>query len=158
MATYQTKKCPHCGTAYVFGEMRGNGVRYGSPIKTCSRCGGNFIDSDYVEPSTLSDEELKSLYPKKREGFGYIIAGVIVCVFILILCLPFPLIGKEEVLFYIGLPIGLLFLLFGLWSFFSSPKDYDKRIEEYNIVIESSKIRMSNPDYAAVYYKIHSKK
>lgn len=158
MATYQTKKCPHCGNAYVFGEMRGDGVRYGSPIRTCTHCGGSFIDSDYVELSTLSEKKLKSLYPPKREGFGFIIVGTLVSVLILILCLPFPIEGTEEVLFYVGLPFGLLSLLVGLWSFFSSPKDYSKRIEEYSTAIESSRVRMSNPDYAVIYYKIHSEK
>ena len=158
MATYQTKKCPHCGLAYVFGEMRGDGVRYGSPIRTCTHCGSCFIDSDYVELSTLSEEKLKSLYPPRREGVGFIIVGTLVSILILSLCLPFPIEGTEEVIFYIGLPFGLLSVFIGLQSFFSSRKDYDKRLEEFNTAIESSRIRMSNPDYAEVYYEIHSKK
>ena len=158
MATYQTKKCPHCGNAYVFGEMRGDGIRYGSPIRICSHCGGSFIDSDYVELSTLSEEIMKSLYPHRREVVGFIIVGILVSALILILCLPFPIEGTEGIVFYLGLPFSLLSILIGLWSFFSSLKDYDKRLEEFNTAIESSRIRMSNPDYAAVYFRIHSDK
>lgn len=50
MATYVTKKCPHCGYAYqVFqsGEQR----QYGSPYKTCAKCFNHYWDTDIVEPA-----------------------------------------------------------------------------------------------------------
>ncbi len=50
MATYVTKKCPHCGYAYqVFqsGEQR----KYGCPYKTCAKCFKHYWDADIVEPA-----------------------------------------------------------------------------------------------------------
>lgn len=50
MATYVTKKCPHCGYAYQVhqsGEQR----KYGCPYKTCVRCGESYWDTDIKEPA-----------------------------------------------------------------------------------------------------------
>ena len=50
MAVYVTKKCPNCGFAYQVlqgGDQR----KYGCPLKTCTRCGCNYWDTDIKEPA-----------------------------------------------------------------------------------------------------------
>lgn len=50
MATYVTKKCPHCGYAYQIhqsGEQR----KYGCPHITCIRCSNSYWDKDIKEPA-----------------------------------------------------------------------------------------------------------
>lgn len=54
MATYITKKCPHCGAIYSHDSYPGipskdNRTKYGSPIRKCQSCGTLFKDDDYRE-------------------------------------------------------------------------------------------------------------
>ena len=50
MATYVTKKCPHCGGTYQFLES-GEQRKYGCPCMICLKCGERFWDTDIVEPA-----------------------------------------------------------------------------------------------------------
>jgi hypothetical protein len=50
MATYVTKKCPHCGYAYQFLQS-GDQRTYGCPYKACTKCGRHYWDKDIVEPA-----------------------------------------------------------------------------------------------------------
>jgi len=55
MATYVTKKCPHCGYIYQLphgGEQR----KYGCPYQTCTRCYKSYWDTYIKEPALYGYE------------------------------------------------------------------------------------------------------
>ena len=57
MATYVTKKCPHCGYIYQFHQS-GDQRKYGCPYQTCTRCHGSYWDTDIKEPALYGYENL----------------------------------------------------------------------------------------------------
>lgn len=67
MATYVTKKCPHCGYAYQF--MQGGDQRkYGCPYKICERCNNPYWDTDIKEPALYGYENLHETMESVSQG------------------------------------------------------------------------------------------
>lgn len=80
MATYVTKKCPHCGYAYQF--MQGGDQRkYGCPYKICERCNNPHWDTDIKEPALYGYENLHETMESVSQG----------CT--LFICIPFGIIA-----------------------------------------------------------------
>ena len=80
MATYVTKKCPHCGYAYQF--MQGGDQRkYGCPYKICERCNNPYWDTDIKEPALYGYENLHETMESVSQG----------CT--LFICIPFGIIA-----------------------------------------------------------------
>ena len=59
MATYHTKRCPHCRQAYVFHQW-GDQTKFGCPIIRCNYCGEYFWDSDVLEPALYGFHDTSS--------------------------------------------------------------------------------------------------
>ena len=75
---YNESKCPHCGKT---NHEKCNAWMYGSPIRTCKKCGQKYMDRRYREPAVQGFDK-RTTDPKL-----YKTASIICCaLFILVVC------------------------------------------------------------------------
>ncbi len=136
MATYVTKKCPHCGYAYqIFqtGEQR----KYGCPYNICTRCNHPYWDKDTKEPALYG---YHNVYEVKQS----ILRGI---AFLLYISLGLFSIGACIFMLKTDTIIGLTFLgmaVFSFWAIISYIKE-----KRYNLVHQSEIISEQQRNYDA---------
>ncbi len=109
MATYVTKKCPHCGFVYQnfkSGEQR----KYGCPYKTCTRCSNNYWDTDIVEPALHGYE---NSYETRQEVNRAIVMVLYTPMALLLLGLViwFLMEGEKIGLAAIAMGVGIMWMV-----------------------------------------------
>lgn len=146
MATYVTKKCPHCGFAYQFmyvGEQR----KYGCPLQTCLKCKNQYWDTDIKEPALHG---YVNIYEIKK-----ILFGIIFCTIFLLGAIVFS--GAGVYLLYSGEYTGALAFVIGgifVWSLVSIIKRIIKAIKYKDSILfdrqkayDASKARLKDTNY-----------
>lgn len=142
MATYTSKKCPHCGKTYETYSTYTKQYQdhSGIPFRTCSNCGGRFIDKDIKEPAL------------KPESFNEI--TVINCIFAMFM--PFGAagilltiaaynIGPTAVgLWVIAALLDIFYVASVIYFLIKRKKYNESAAREY----EESYKRLKNPEYA----------
>ena len=138
--TITTVNCPHCQTSY--GPA--NAFFYGSPLKTCKKCGKQYVDRRYHEIA-LEGARQEDINPSSKENKKSAIATLIISIAMLF--------GGVLLLFFGRLSI-ILFLFGGLGIIISISmfKDGTRRgIEKKKSEIENELLmsvqRMQNPQY-----------
>lgn len=132
---YSTKMCPHCGKAYTFMQPSKQ-VTFGSPFRSCDKCGGKFIDKSFVELAYLNNNKYK---PKK------IYPGSILYFCIGIIGIVFSIVNFDG--FNVATAASIFFVLIGLFFIISDITDYNKDLDYYNKELEESRKRLSYVDY-----------
>ena len=75
MATYTTKKCPHCG--YIINTLEtGINRQYGCPYKLCPKCFKRYWDTSVLEPA-LYEYEAETTKTNVTIS-AYIIIGIMI--------------------------------------------------------------------------------
>lgn len=138
MASYDIKRCPSCNQPYEKNFYSGKPkadekIRYGSPIKTCSSCGHEFLDQDYKE---IALEGVPNMADYKRFTPGTILYTV----------LAFGLAIFSYIIDFQFLPV--FFALLGVIIIGSDIVSYTKRQNHLKKEIELSKKRLEDPAYA----------
>lgn len=146
MATYVTKRCPHCGYAYQFLQS-GDQRKYGCPYQTCLRCNNSYWDTDIKEPALHGYENFHEV--KER-----IMRGIILAIYTLLGILAF---GGGIFLMANGEMIGLALVAAGCgisWIIISfiKQKIHEKKHRDEIIVnrqrdYDESMIRLKDDEY-----------
>lgn len=155
MATYVTKRCPHCGKSYQFLQFD-QGRQYGCPQKTCLYCNEIFWDTDIKEPALYG---YNNFYETRRSlqryitvvlyslfGAFCIVAGI--GLFIESLISDFSSQMSWLYLLFIALGIGDLWLIVSEIKHIINEKKHKSEIvfhqqEEY----DASMTRLQNTNY-----------
>lgn len=142
MATYYTKKCPHCGYAYSTHHM-GKEVVYGSPIRKCVSCQKSFIDKDYVEIELNGVRNVDSKRISPQTKAIAVFGGFMVALALfLIVGAPKndpPITAWACLIFCIAVPAFLIYV---------DLSSYSQRQKEIKQEAKLSKERLSDPLYA----------
>ena len=141
MGKYLNKSCPHCKYRYYHkrsyaGEDR---LQYGSPLRTCPNCHMSFIDHDYVEPA------ISGMLVRDSSGItiSQLFFGLAAIAFGAVF-----LIGNLKTKSIIGIALPSLWILFWVWAIISNIISKPEREKNYELELEKSKQRLSNPAYA----------
>lgn len=146
MATYVTKRCPHCGYAYQIhqsGEQR----KYGCPYKTCIRCQQSYWDTDIKEPALHGYNNTYEILQSIRR-----IICILICAPVGILCfvggLLFIVEGEMAGLFLIAMG-GFVAWIIGSYI---KGKIYEKKYRDEVIAsqqrgYDASMVRLKNTNY-----------
>ena len=153
MATYVTKKCPHCGYTYQFlqsGEQR----TYGCPYSSCIKCGKHYWDKDVVEPALHG---FKNSYEDAQSAKR--ILAIIVCTPLAV----WMFVGGVWSL-RLGEKIGLFAIAMGLflvWDIGShikgkieDQKHRDQIVKRQQSEYDASMKRLQDTDYLSALAKI----
>lgn len=81
MATYVTKRCPHCGYAYQIFKS-GDQRRYGCPRKICTNCKKHFWDTDIKEPALYGYENSHETANSIKRWFALLLCSAFTIMFI----------------------------------------------------------------------------
>ena len=146
MATYVTKKCPHCGYAYQVlqsGEQR----KYGCPYKTCTHCNNSYWDTDIKEPALHGYSNAYEVTQSIKRGITILLYAP----------MGLLILGAGVYLLINGEIIGLLALLIGgsiSWVIFSyfkrkhdDSKQKDEIVAEQQRDYDASVERLKNTQY-----------
>ena len=146
MATYVTKKCPHCGFAYqVFqsGEQR----KYGCPYKTCERCFKNYWDTDIVEPALHGYENLY----ETRQSINRAIVMILYTPMALLLLgggIWFLIEGEMMGLFALAMGIGIMWMIGShIKQKIDDRKHWDDIVRNRQIDYDKSMERLNDTNY-----------
>lgn len=135
-----TKKCPHCGSAYMRGEStaKWNRVQYGSPIVQCNRCKQFFKDDDFREIAVDGIRKLDKMVVSPA-GVVYGLLGL--------------LIGISAII-GTGSAFGALIIIGGLITPIMEIATYKRRMEDLEKETIASGERLKVPEYAVVLDKM----
>lgn len=76
MARYVTKRCPHCGFAYV-NRARGDQRKYGCTFQTCTKCKKGYFDKDVKEPALYGYKNLHEVGQGVLKILGVCLLGFV---------------------------------------------------------------------------------
>lgn len=134
MATYVTKKCPHCGYAYQIHQS-GDQHFYGSPFRMCGRCHKGYIDADAIEIAVSGVRERD----KMPFNFGNLVF-VALGIFMLVEGIKYEMLSLT----LMGLfPLGL-----ATYLIYDQIKNYQERLAWLEKETIASENRLKNIDYA----------
>lgn len=139
MAIRYTIICPHCKGIVESGKNRQR--QYGSPIRTCPRCGRTYLDDNFAEAGLLSEKEVK-----ERAFSWFSIIVVLMGGFFLFFGI------KELTVSLIAL--GIILVALGLFSIISNLKYEPSEDEKFQNELRESKQRLSNPQYVIALYEL----
>ena len=152
MATYTTKRCPHCGHAYVY-HSRSNQFYWGSPFKVCEECGEAFVDKDGHEMAADYPDvnsAISSLKAKSNiSAILYIVLGAGMVIGLL------SELGSNTGSALLGMAFGAFFLYLGIKGLSStnSGETIDFITSEYSESLD----RFTDPSYVEAYNRIAKK-
>lgn len=97
---YSEMKCPHCGK---MNREHCNAWMYGSPLRTCKKCGKKYIDRRYREPA-LQGFDRRTTDPKLYK------TACIICAALFILAICWYRFTTRNLGYYTNYQIGLLIM------------------------------------------------
>ena len=129
-------KCTKCGHQKIVDQPL-----YSSPIFKCDACGDHFYESKFKEAA---------LYPrpvnvKEKQGcltYAAVILGAIFVLFGIVMA-----ISEEDASFLIYSLIGLIFFLSQIFLFWNAEKEFKKREQKYEELLNESKKRLQSKKY-----------
>lgn len=136
---YVSISCPHCGKRLPMRPK--NMLLYGSPFRECPACFNTYVDTSYKEIAVSGYE---GDLTKKVAPFSIVMLVV----------------GPLLVLFsiwcdmFLGIVVGGLFAIAGLFYTISDLKSQEKRKKEYEKMLAESEARLSNIEYAKALEKL----
>ena len=133
---YVTKKCPHCNYPYTVLESKGAGY-YGSPVRTCNKCGQTFIDKDYREIAIQGIREIDTQKISARTIL-FLIIGIFFGVGI------FYLFDVDV----ISVIVAIIAVLLPTLNLISEYRNYGKRQAYLTMEKINSERRLENHEYA----------
>ena len=113
MATYVTKKCPHCNYSYQIHQL-GDQRRYGCPYQTCFHCKEKYWDTDIKEPALYGYE---NFHETKESILQIITLAIYAPLGLAVLCLGIFLLINGEMLGIFLLIMGG-FIAYAIVSYF----------------------------------------
>ncbi len=142
MPTYQVKKCPKCGAAYeknTYGRhpSKDNRVKYGSPLKMCSKCQNIFIDDEYRE---IAIDGVRKADTQHISPAGLLYSGISI----------FASISSFACQYTLG---GIIFILIALYLSLRELLTYNIRQQMLKKLTQESEERMKNIQYAQLLKK-----
>lgn len=139
MATYYTKSCPHCGYKYQIHSLVKK--QYGSPIRECSRCNKQFVDTDFLEIALLPKRKRRTYRVSVLAIFHTVIWGC----FTLLFWDTSSLVSNLVTTIPLGMSI--------LWII-TDICGYRGRCSELYNELQNSRIRLSDPEYIRLLHEI----
>lgn len=140
---YRPGYCPNCGAKY--GDNRTDVYRYGSPVRTCAKCKGQYLNKCYHEAAVdgFSDADVSLEAGKKKIGNALLLLGLSVAVNVL-----FFVLQRHSWIYWLFLGLGVVYLLVAL-------KDYVQvkngtRQQALEKCMEESIERLGDPEYACL--------
>ncbi len=157
MATYVTKKCPHCGYTYQFHQS-GDQRKYGCPYQTCTRCKKSYWDKDIKEPALHGYKNFHETKEGIARGITIILYG---CSGILLF------LGGIFLIVEFGDIMGVFLLIIGIfsiWAIYShfKQKFYDMQHKDKIIAnqqknYDASMERLKDTNYLIALAKLDSR-
>jgi|GEM_PF-5545621 len=136
---YVTWSCPHCGKK--FDTTIGGERRYGCPIITCKKCGGQFLSTNIIEPALMVENATKP----SRIAFGDILCVIIGGIMLYRGFVNYAL-GSTGLSIFLFIAGGLLFAL-GVWAFIERIVKYPKLLQAWQDELEASRERLRDVGY-----------
>ena len=141
---YVTKSCPHCGYNYSIHEPKGSGF-YGSKIRTCQRCGKQFIDKEYREIAIEGIREVDEHRISPATLFSALFFIAFACALVWLFFNDLSLFSSGRTFFsLIGAAISAGI---GVFLVVSESNEYGERQEYLKQEKINSEKRMQNPQY-----------
>ena len=138
MATYHTIKCPHCNN--IVEHSVGKPNHLGSPFRICSRCGKEYIDTNYREAALLTKKDFILSYPWFA-AILHIAISLIAIIGSIILMVTYGF----DFMFLIAMFAGIAMLYTPTKQLIVLKKYISLEDEKLNQEIEASKARLSDP-------------
>ena len=139
---YKTKSCPYCNHTYTILDSAY--FQYGSPIRTCKRCGKIFIDKDYHEIAVEGITWATRQHLKNKVSNSSI-AGLIISLFIFLGGILNNASEYASILLWGGGLLGAL----SIWCIIDDIKKYHSFVEDIEKEKAASRARLSVPAYAS---------
>lgn len=139
MATYYTKSCPLCGYKYQIHSLVKK--QYGSPIRKCSQCNKQFVDTDFLEIALLPQRKRRTYRVSLLAIFHAIIWGILT----LLVWDTSSLVNNLVTTIPLGMSI--------IWII-SDICGYRGRCLELDKELQNSRIRLSDPEYIRLLHEI----
>ena len=146
MATYHTIKCPHCNS--IVEQSIGKPQHIGSPFRICSRCGMEYIDTNYREAALLTKKDFILSYPWLA-AILRIAVSLIAIIGSIILMVDYGF----DFMFLILTLAGVAMLYTPIKQLIVLKKYISLEDEKLNREIEASKARLSDPEYVIALWK-----
>ena len=146
MATYHTIKCPHCNN--IVEHSIGKPNHLGSPFRICSRCGMEYIDTNYREAALLTKKDFILSYPWLA-AILRIAVSLIAIIGSIILMVDYGF----DFMFLILTLAGVAMLYTPIKQLIVLKKYISLEDEKLNQEIEASKARLSDPEYVIALWK-----
>lgn len=132
---YYTKSCPHCHYKYQYHDPQKH--RNGSPIRLCQKCGGQYIDPDYIELGLLPPSKIKN----PKIDVAVVIVGFIFFILSLYCWISYPHLNNPAAIIFLAIAV------FSAWCTVEEYRGYEDRTRQLEEELQQSKIRLSNPYY-----------
>lgn len=145
---YQTVKCTNCGSTLSINAP-GSAYFYGSPIRSCPKCGRQYLDKNYHE---IEIDGIQKTDISNKGAAGLLIGSLAAAVIFGVLFIFFLSRGRLHFGTLIATVISLLIFIFGLVDAIkiksgSKQKELEKEHQQ-------SILRLQNKEYAHTLKKL----
>lgn len=138
---FQPGKCPYCGAKV--GYARTDAYLYGSPIRTCPKCKGQYLNPNFheieVEGCWEADTSLVESRKGVRDGLLLIVASIALNVL-------FYYLGRASWIYLLFVGMGIVYFIMKLRSYLKVKRGTRQlELEEERC---ASRQRLQDPEYA----------
>lgn len=139
--SYQIGKCPHCGNRQR--DNRTDAFYYGSPVRTCRKCGGQYVDRCYHE---VAVEGFRDADVSVEENKKNVRNAALLLVCAAALNVLFYFLERHSWIYLLFVVFGVVYLAVSVMSFCKVKKG--ARQQELEEARQASIERLSDPEYA----------
>lgn len=140
---YRPGYCPNCGAKY--GDNRTDIYRYGSPVRTCAKCKGQYLNKCYHEAEIdgFSDADVSVEASKKNIRNALMMIGIMAAVNVL-----FYVMQRHSWIYLLFVGLGVVYLLVSVKDYITVKNGTRQQALEQERL--ASVERLSDPEYACL--------
>lgn len=138
---YRPGYCPNCGAK--FGDNRTDVYRYGSPIRTCAKCKGQYLNKCYHEAAIDGFSDADTSLDSSKKNIRNALMMILIMAAVNVL---FYVMERHTWIYLLFLALGGVYLLVSLKDYIQIKNGNRETVLQK--AMEESVQRLKDPDYA----------